>query len=76
MSEAPEIIRWHNTVQRHCQEVAGREMTAAVCALSRATFATKATDRRAWLAEIEHLAFEAKRIRDAIYKEQGALQNV
>jgi len=81
MSESTAIITLQNAersapVQRHCEEVAAGEMTAAVRALRSAALLMKATDKQAWLAEIERLGAEAKRIRDAMYAEQGAIQNV
>jgi hypothetical protein len=79
--EATEIVTRQNAersapIQRHCEEVAGGEMTAAVRALGGAAALMRATDKQAWLAEIEKLGVEAKRIRDAMYAEQGPLQNV
>ena len=63
-------------LQRHCEEVAGREMTGAVRALGSAAVLMRATDKQAWAAGIEKLAAEAKRILDAMYAEQEAMQNV
>lgn len=81
MSESTEIVTRQNAersapVQRYCEEVAGRRMTEAVRVLGNAAALMKATDKQAWLAEIERLAAEAKRVRNAMYAEQGALQNV
>ena len=81
MSESTEIITRQNAersvpVHRRCEEAAGNQMTLAVRALGYAAALMRATDRQAWLAEIERLAAEAKRIRNAMYAEQGAIQNV
>jgi hypothetical protein len=81
MSESTEIITRHNAersapVQRHCEEVAGHQMTEAVRALGNAYALIRSTDRQPWLDEIDRLAAGAKRIRNAMYAEQGALQNV
>ncbi len=49
---------------------AGFEMTRAVAALGKALRHTKATDKQAYLAEIARLASTAKKVRNALYRDQ------
>lgn len=78
MTASIEIITRQNAERsrlshRRCEEVASSQMTAAVRALNNAVVLMKATDRQAWLAEIERVADDVKTIRDAMYAEQGPL---
>ena len=72
---APEIDPARDR-ERRCEETAGHETTRAVAALGIAHHYISGTTKQPWLAEIERLAVEAKRIRDAMYAEQGAMQYV
>lgn len=79
MNEATEHITRHNAErerpsQRRCEEVAASQMTGAIRALGQAVALVRVTDKQAWLAEIEEIATSAKRVRDAMYAEQGPIQ--
>jgi hypothetical protein len=81
MSKSTAIITQQNATReapshRRCEEVAAKEMTVAVYALNNSLALVKSTDRQAWMSEIDKLSMEAKRIRDAMYKEQGPLENL
>lgn len=60
--------------ERRCEEASATEMTKAVATLGMAYHFTRGTTKQAWATEIERLATEAKRVRDAMYAEQGPLQ--
>jgi len=81
MSESTAIITQQNAARevpshRRCEEVAAKEMTVAVRALNNSRMLVESTDRQAWMGEIDKLFIEAKRIRDAMYREQGPLENL
>jgi hypothetical protein len=79
MSESVEIVTRQNAerdrpTHRRCEEVAASQMTGAVRSLDYAVALVRATGRQAWLAEIEEIAANAKRVRDAMYAEQGPIE--
>jgi hypothetical protein len=78
MSEATEIVTRQNAERdrpshRRCEEVAASQMTGAVRSLGYAAALVRATGKQAWLAEIDEIAANAKRVRDAMYAEQGPI---
>lgn len=55
------------------EKTAAQQLTVCVRHLGFAEGLVKRTGRRAWLSEIERLAVEVKKVRDAMYAEQGPL---